>query len=206
VPHSRERVRALADLRRALEGSTMSPTEFVYVSCSKTTSEKLWGHSPTRHLPCATGPPDCTRTGRQDRLCSGSRRPIRRPRISTRWSSSRSRSGLSYTWHNYQREHAELFGWGEERLAELQKERRSKVTFDLEPADDVVKLTVTHDGFAAGSPMLAAWRGATDNTGGWPELLANLKTLLETGQTFTMASSAAWRARRSPEGRRHTGG
>jgi uncharacterized protein YndB with AHSA1/START domain len=103
-------------------------------------------------------------------------------------------------------QHAELFGWGEERLAELQKERRSKVTFDLEPADDVMKLTVTHDGFSAGSPMLAAWRGATDKTGGWPELLAKLKTLLETGQTFTTGSSAAWRARRSPEGRRHTGG
>jgi hypothetical protein len=91
-------------------------------------------------------------------------------------------------------------------LAELQKERRSKVTFDLELADDVVKLTVTHDRVAAGSPMLAAWRGATDKTGGglssWPISRRSWRP----GRTFTMASSAAWRARRSPEGRRHTAG
>jgi Activator of Hsp90 ATPase homolog 1-like protein len=53
----------------------------------------------------------------------------------------------------------------------------SKVTFDLESAGPVVKLTVTHDDFEPGSRMLEAV------SQGWPELLASLKTLLETAAT-----------------------
>jgi hypothetical protein len=41
--------------------------------------------------------------------------------------------------------------------------------------DGVVKLTVTHDGFAPGSTV-AEMVGA-----GWPAVIASLKTLLETG-------------------------
>lgn len=33
-------------------------------------------------------------------------------------------------------------------------ERRSKVTFDIEPAGELVKLTVVHDGFDPGSAVL----------------------------------------------------
>lgn len=38
---------------------------------------------------------------------------------------------LSYTWHNYQPVMPTLFGWSDGKLAELQKERRSTVTFTL---------------------------------------------------------------------------
>jgi uncharacterized protein YndB with AHSA1/START domain len=91
---------------------------------------------------------------------------------------------LSYSWHNYQPEHAELFGWSAERLAELRKEPRSKATFEIEPVEGAVKLTVIHDGFAPGSEMLEACSGRKPESGGWPQLLADLKSLLETGRTL----------------------
>lgn len=90
---------------------------------------------------------------------------------------------LSYRWHNYQAEHAEIFGWSDEKLAELVKEKRSKVTFDLEPLGDTVKLTVVHDDFEPDSEML---KGVRD---GWPEILSNLKTLLETGEALPVPSN-----------------
>jgi uncharacterized protein YndB with AHSA1/START domain len=51
----------------------------------------------------------------------------------------------------------------------------SKVTFELEPAGEQVKLTVTHDDFVPGSEMR---KGVS---AGWPQILAGLKSLLETG-------------------------
>src|SRR5436305_1245064 len=40
--YERERVRALADLKRALEDSTVTRPSFVYVTYIKTTPERLW--------------------------------------------------------------------------------------------------------------------------------------------------------------------
>jgi hypothetical protein len=60
-------------------------------------------------------------------------------------------------------------------------ERRSKVTFDIEPLGEMVKLTVVHDGFEPGSAILP---GITE---GWPRILSDLKTLLETGDMLVPA-------------------
>ena len=68
----------------------------------------------------------------------------------------------------------ELFS--EEFQASLAAEPRSKVTFEIEPAGPMVKLTVLHDGFEPGSTVLD---GISQ---GWPAILASLKTLLETGE------------------------
>ncbi|MCW2900501.1 MAG: ArsR family transcriptional regulator [Streptosporangiaceae bacterium] len=84
---------------------------------------------------------------------------------------------MSYSWHTYQWEHAEMYGWTEEDFTELIKEKRSKVTFELEPAGSAVKLTIVHDDFERDSEML---RGVRQ---GWPQILSGLKTLLETGET-----------------------
>jgi uncharacterized protein YndB with AHSA1/START domain len=61
---------------------------------------------------------------------------------------------------------------------EAKRERTSRVTFDLEPRGKVVKLTVTHDELDE--------RGVTlrSISGGWPMVVANLKSLLETGHTL----------------------
>ena len=63
------------------------------------------------------------------------------------------------------------------RPAEAKDEAaHSRVTFELEPMDDMVRLTVTHDELVPGSDML---KGISQ---GWPRVLASLKTLLETGK------------------------
>ena len=47
--------------------------------------------------------------------------------------------------------------------------------------DGVVKLTLVHDGFEAGSVVLPAI------SEGWPAVLSSLKTLLETGSSLHTA-------------------
>jgi uncharacterized protein YndB with AHSA1/START domain len=73
---------------------------------------------------------------------------------------------------------------------EAQRERTSRVTFDLEPRGKVVKLTVTHDELDE--------RGVTlrNISGGWPMVIASLKSLLETGHPLPadLASNSACEA------------
>ena len=52
----------------------------------------------------------------------------------------------------------------------------SRVRFDVEAYEDMVRLTVTHDELEAGSGM------AKGIQQGWPIVLSSLKSLLETGQ------------------------
>ena len=86
---------------------------------------------------------------------------------------------LSYTWHTFTPELAEVHdSLTDEVLAKAAGEGRSKVTFEIEPLDDLCKLTVVHDDFEPGSTVLGLI------SGGWPHVLSNLKTLLETGQTL----------------------
>ena len=54
----------------------------------------------------------------------------------------------------------------------------SRVTFDVAPYDEMVRLTVTHDELEAGSGM------AKGIQQGWPIVLSSLKSLLETGQSI----------------------
>jgi uncharacterized protein YndB with AHSA1/START domain len=63
--------------------------------------------------------------------------------------------------------------------------KHSRVTFDIEPAYDSVRLTVTHDLLEPDSDML---RGITF---GWPAVLSSLKTLLETGKPLP-ATTRRW--------------
>ena len=53
---------------------------------------------------------------------------------------------------------------------------KSRVTFEIEVADDMTCLVVTHDKLKAGSKML---KGVSK---GWPKVLSSLKTFLETGK------------------------
>ncbi len=55
-------------------------------------------------------------------------------------------------------------------------ERTSKVAFDIEQLGEKVRLTVTHTELTE--------QGLKDVSGGWPAVLSNLKTLLETGKTI----------------------
>jgi uncharacterized protein YndB with AHSA1/START domain len=57
-------------------------------------------------------------------------------------------------------------------------------TFTLQPYGKLVKLTLTHEGFAKGSKF---FKGIS---GGWPAILSNLKSLLETGRTLDIPYAA----------------
>lgn len=59
---------------------------------------------------------------------------------------------------------------------------KSRVTFEIEKAGDVVCLTVTHDQFKAGSIM------AGKVSQGWPRVLSSLKSYLETGKGLNVFS------------------
>ena len=56
------------------------------------------------------------------------------------------------------------------------EEKHSRVTFEIEQLENVVRLTVTHDRLRPGSEMLEGI------TAGWPKVLSSLKTMLEVGR------------------------
>jgi uncharacterized protein YndB with AHSA1/START domain len=71
-----------------------------------------------------------------------------------------------------------------ELFEEMRNEPATKVAFTLEPYGNIVKLTVTHEGFMEGSKLL----GAVSN--GWPAILSGLKSLLETGKALAVSRAA----------------
>jgi uncharacterized protein YndB with AHSA1/START domain/DNA-binding transcriptional ArsR family regulator len=174
--YDRARAQTLADLKQALEETEMSD-DFVYVSYIRTTPEKLWqaltDPAFIRRYYGGGGPTSDWQVGSPVLWSMGGEEPHDWDQHVLEADPPRR---LSYTWHNYQPEMQEMFGWSDERLAELQQEKRSKVTFDIEPAGQAVKLTVTHDDFVPDSAMR---EGVSQ---GWPGILSNLKSLLETGE------------------------
>jgi uncharacterized protein YndB with AHSA1/START domain/DNA-binding transcriptional ArsR family regulator len=179
--YDRRRVSALAGLKRALEDPFMGRPEFVYVTYIRTTPERLWqaltdpdfttrywgrtydtdwekgsGYGMTQHGVRVDDP--------QQVILEAD--PPRR---------------LSYTWHGISPQLARAVGWSDEFIVVASAEPRSKVTFEIDPEDDgTVRLTVIHDGFEEGSPMFESI------SGGWPRVLANLKSLLETGEAVDL--------------------
>jgi uncharacterized protein YndB with AHSA1/START domain/DNA-binding transcriptional ArsR family regulator len=61
-----------------------------------------------------------------------------------------------------------------------QREDPSQVTFTIEPHHDIVRLTVRHDGLPTEADVEAI-------SAGWPAVMANLKSLLETGDVLPQA-------------------
>ena len=176
--YEQDRVHALADLKRALEDTPVEKRPFVYATYIETTPERLWqaltepaftkrywaitfdsvwkaGSTMTWHTRGVT-------IDHPEQVVVESE-PYRR---------------LSYTWHSFTSQLAESLDLTDEALARLAAEPRSKVTFEIEPLGDQVKLTVIHDDLEPG--------GITGSliSEGWPRVVANLKTLLETGETL----------------------
>jgi uncharacterized protein YndB with AHSA1/START domain len=175
--YEQARVHALADLKRALEDSPMDKPTFVYTTYIRTTPERLWQAltepafterywNVTFDSDWKTGSPmtwhqrGVTIADPEQAVVEAD--PYRR---------------LAYTWHTFTPELAAALDIADDRREQLAAERRSKVTFDIEPLDgEQVRLTVVHDDLEPGG-LLA---GMISN--GWPRVLANLKTLLETGE------------------------
>lgn len=78
---------------------------------------------------------------------------------------------------------------------DVKAEGFTRLTYDLHEDSGVTRLTVLHD--VSGAPMHGAMvAGEGDDTsagaggGGWPWILSDLKSLLETGTAFTRATPA----------------
>jgi uncharacterized protein YndB with AHSA1/START domain len=67
---------------------------------------------------------------------------------------------------------------------EMRKEGATKVAFTLEPHGELVKLTLTHEGFGKDSKLLDGI------SKGWPAILASLKSLLESGDALAIPLAA----------------
>jgi uncharacterized protein YndB with AHSA1/START domain len=67
--------------------------------------------------------------------------------------------------------------WQHQKRAELKAEGESRCTMELEPSGTAVKLSITHTIEREPSKLIEAV------SGGWPKVISNLKSLLETGST-----------------------
>jgi uncharacterized protein YndB with AHSA1/START domain len=139
----------------------MSKPEFVYTTYIETTAEKLWqaltdGDFTERYWFGHRVASDW-KVGSEYRFTKE-----RNPTIEGKVLISDPFKRLAYTW--------------DPCSPEAKRERTSRVTFDLEPRGKAVKLTVTHDNLDEGGKTFR------DISGGWPMVIASLKSLLETGR------------------------
>jgi uncharacterized protein YndB with AHSA1/START domain/DNA-binding transcriptional ArsR family regulator len=178
--YDRGRVTALADLKRALEDHPVEKPSFVYSTYIRTTPERLWE--------ALTAP---AFTERYWGLTFETDWKPGSPMTLHQWGltiadpeqvvlEAEPYRRLSYTWHTFtpewQRVARDTVGFPDDFLARVAAEPRSKATFEIEDLGALVRLTVIHDGFEPGSEVLATI------SQGWPHILSNLKTLLETGE------------------------
>ena len=172
--YDRARVGALADLKRALEDTTMGRPEFVYTTYISTTPERLWQgltapEFTRRYWGLAfesdwqAGSPMAYELSTGVTVTDPAQVVLEADRYRR----------LAYTWHTFTPEWARAYDVDDATLAAFAAEPRSRVTFDIEDLGGMVKLTVTHDGFDPGSQVLA------NVAQGWPKVLAGLKTMLE---------------------------
>lgn len=176
--YERHRVDALSDLKRALEGEAM-PESFVYTTYIHTTPELLWRaltepaftrrywYGISFESDWRAGSPVAFHFERQGITIAHPEQVVLEADPPRR---------LSYAWHTFTPEWAAAHGYDEERRRQLAGEPRSRVTFEIEPDGDQVRLTVVHDDLEPGGLVLQSIRA------GWPVVLSELKTLLERGE------------------------
>ena len=152
----------------------MANSCFVYVTYIRTTPEKLWQALTdpefTRRFWCETWQESEWKRGASWRMMIPDGRVLNSGEILEIEPHRR----LVLTWRN-------------EFKPELRAEGYSRATFELEPQGTSVKLTVIHEIDKPGSKFIEAV------SGGWPHILASLKSLLETGKSLE-------ETRRWPEG------
>ncbi|TCN35840.1 DNA-binding transcriptional ArsR family regulator [Kribbella orskensis] len=182
--YDRRRAHLFADLKTALEQETVSDNDFVYTTYIKTTPERLWQaltdpeftqqYWGVQHetdwkvgSPMAWKLGDVTMAGPGQKVLEHD--PYRR---------------LAFTWHTITPEFAAAVEMSDELLAKTSSEPLSRVSFDLEPDDDQVRLTVIHTGFEPGSEIRAMI------TDGWTRLLSDLKSFTETAPALNPTPAA----------------
>jgi uncharacterized protein YndB with AHSA1/START domain len=148
----------------------MSKPEFVYVTYIETTPEKLWealtSSEFSRKYWMGTELQSDWKIGSPFALVNngiasdvGEVLEFDRPRR------------LSYTFNHVLKD-------------DMQNAEPTKVVFALEPHGHLVKLTLTHEGFAGANNLLDGI------SKGWPAILSSLKSLLETGTALVIPRTA----------------
>lgn len=173
--YDRARVHALADLKTALETEQMNSAEFVYTTYIRTTPERLWQAITdptfsTRYMGHAMVS-DWQKGSTYVWITDPAGLEIAHPDQVILESDPHRR--LVFTFHTFGPELTAV-GLDEETIAKAAAEKRSRVSFDIEPVENgMVKLTVIHDDFPPESTVRELI------SGGWPWKLSNLKTALE---------------------------
>lgn len=143
----------------------MAESRFVYVTYIRTTPEKLWqaltAPEFTRRYWCETWQECEWKVGASWRAMI----PDGRVADSGEILEIEPYRKLVLSWHN-------------QFVPEMRAEGPSRLTYELEPVGESVKLTLTHEMDRPDSQLI----GAVSQ--GWPHLLASLKSLLETGESL----------------------
>lgn len=180
--YGRHRQAALSRLEQSLEGTVMGKPEFVYAIYIQTTAEHLYqaltDPESIKIYMGGYGPESTWEVGAPVRWKMDPDGEFEE--VGQRVLEAEPGRRLSYTWHTLQPMHRQMFDFASDEEWEKAVRERSKVTFDIEPADEPelgIRLTVTHDGFD--SPDSRMLEGVSD---GWIAILSSLKTLLEGGR------------------------
>ncbi|MFB6715462.1 MULTISPECIES: ArsR/SmtB family transcription factor [unclassified Streptomyces] len=180
--YGRHRPAALSRLEQSLEGTVMGKPEFVYAIYIQTTAEHLYqaltDPESIKIYMGGYGPESTWEVGAPVRWKMDPDGEFEE--VGQRVLEAEPGRRLSYTWHTLQPMHRQMFDFASDEEWEKAVRERSKVTFDIEPADEPelgIRLTVSHDGFD--SPDSRMLEGVSD---GWIAILSSLKTLLEGGR------------------------
>jgi len=143
----------------------MGESQFVYVTFIRTTVEKLWQ---------ALIEPEFTRQFWFDTVQESEWKPGASWRI-LKPDGNASDSGEVI---EIEPPRKLVLKWRNEIFPEMTAEGYSRLTYELEQKGELVQLTVTHVMEKEDSKYIKAVAG------GWPIILASLKTLLETGESL----------------------
>jgi len=143
----------------------MADSRFVYVTYIRTTPEKLWR---------ALIDPEFTRRY----WCETHQESEWKPGASWRIMIPDGRVADSGEVLEIEPNRRMVLKWRNEFRPELHAEGYSRVTYELEKQGESVKLTVIHEMDKPESKLIEAV------SGGWPAILASLKSLLETGESL----------------------
>jgi uncharacterized protein YndB with AHSA1/START domain/DNA-binding transcriptional ArsR family regulator len=160
APFEQPRLDALQTIRHRAEGGAMTAPDYVYVTYIESTPERVWE---------ALTDPDITASYWGHRNES-------EWEVGSRWDHVRiDGSGISDVGGTVLESDPPrrlVTSWAPPD--DDPPQTTSRVTFEIEPDGEIVRLTVTHQD-------LPTDQDRRDVSHGWPAVLANLKTLLETG-------------------------
>ena len=145
--------------------SPEAKSSFVYVTYIRTTPEKLWR---------ALTEPEFTR----QYWCETTQECEWKPGASWRSMIPDGRVGDSGEVLEIEPHKRLVLSWRNEFVPEMRAEGYSRLTYLLEPQGDMVKLTLMHEIDVPKAKFIDAV------SGGWPVILASLKSLLETGESL----------------------